>query len=444
MNEITSRFLPQEDALRRELHNEVHARPSARVRLPALIVYVAVLNAGVSREQEWAHLRLLPGHADLSLESLQGNFLRLRCDHFTVKWERHTEFTRYSIVQSLPENADWGADGPALAPHVATGTEWLRGLPGQTIGAIHLGMLQTDLADPDLMAKAQAWLGEGTVLASRMGNTTEGLPHSCILTHFQIGADGFERMLVLAPDGTTEARAGRISQRLLELETYRLMALRGLPVAKNLSAMLSAAETQLADITGLLESKGETDQALLDLLVSLAARIERATAEHGFRFSATRAYDTLVSQRLAELRERPISGTQTLGEFMQRRLSPAMATVQATEKRLASLAERVSRSSALLRTRVDIATEAQNQVLLEKLTKGQTLQLRLQSTVEGLSIAAISYYVVSLLLYGAKALHAAGMPIQPEVAVGVLVPLVLWGVWRTTRKIHEKLKSAGH
>jgi uncharacterized membrane-anchored protein len=251
-------------------------------------------------------------------------------------------------------------------------------------------------------------------------------------------------MLVLAPDGTTEARAGRISQRLLELETYRLMALRGLPVAKNLSAMLSAAETQLADITGLLESKGETDQALLDLLVSLAARIERATAEHGFRFSATRAYDTLVSQRLAELRERPISGTQTLGEFMQRRLSPAMATVQATEKRLASLAERVSRSSALLRTRVDIATEAQNQVLLEKLTKGQALQLRLQSTVEGLSIAAISYYVVSLLLYGAKALHAAGMPIQPEVAVGVLVPLVLWGVWRTTRKIHEKLKSAGH
>jgi uncharacterized membrane-anchored protein len=444
MNEITSRFLPQEDALRRELHNEVHARPSARVRLPALIVYVAVLNAGVSREQEWAHLRLLPGHADLSLESLQGNFLRLRCDHFTVKWERHTEFTRYSIVQSLPANADWGADGPALAPHVATGTEWLRGLPGQTIGAIHLGMLQADLTAPDLMAKAQAWLGEGTVLASRMGNTTEGLPHSCILTHFRIGADGFERMLVLAPAGTTEARAGRISQRLLELETYRLMALRGLPVAKNLSAMLSAAETQLADITGLLESKGETDQALLDLLVSLAARIERATAEHGFRFSATRAYDTLVSQRLAELRERPISGTQTLGEFMQRRLSPAMATVQATEKRLASLAERVSRSSALLRTRVDIATEAQNQVLLEKLTKGQALQLRLQSTVEGLSIAAISYYVVSLLLYGAKALHAAGMPIQPEVAVGVLVPLVLWGVWRTTRKIHEKLKSAGH
>jgi len=444
MNEITSRFLPQDDAQRRELHNEVHARPSARVRLPALIVYVAVLNNGVTREQEWAHLRLLPGHSDLSLESLQGNFLRLRCDHFTVKWERHTEFTRYSIVQALPAHAGWGAELPELSSHVVTGTDWLRGLPGQTIAAIHLGMLQADINQPDMIAKAQAWLGEGAVLASRMGNTTEGLPHSCILTHFRIGADGFERMLVLAPEDTSGTRAGRISQRLLEMETYRLMALRGLPVAKSLSPMLSAAESQLADMTGLLERKGESDQALLDLLVSLAARIERATAEHGFRFSATRAYDVLVSQRLAELRERPISGTQTLGEFMQRRLSPAMATVVATEKRLASLAERVSRTSALLRTRVDIATEAQNQVLLEKLTKGQALQLRLQSTVEGLSIAAISYYVVSLLMYGAKAMHAAGVPIEPEVAVGLLVPLVLWLVWRTSRKIHAKLKDAAN
>jgi len=442
MNEITSRFLPQEDAQRHELHNEVHARPSARVRLPALIVYVAVLNDGISREQEWAHLRRLPGHEDLSLASLQGNFLRLRCDHFTLKWERHTEFTRYSIVQALPAHADWGATLPELASHVATGTDWLRGLPGQTMAAIHLGMVQADMAAPDLIPTAQAWLGEGAVMASRMGNTTEGVPHSCILTHFRIGADGFERMLVLASDGTSEARAGRISQRLLEMETYRLMALRGLPVAKNLSSMLSAAESQLADITGLLERKGESDQALLDLLVSLAARIERATAEHGFRFSATRAYDTLVSQRLAELRERPVSGTQTLGEFMQRRLSPAMATVQATEKRLASLAERVSRTSALLRTRVDIATEAQNQVLLEKLTRGQELQLRLQVTVEGLSMAAISYYVVSLLLYAFKGLKAYGVPIHPEIAVALLLPLVLWSVWRSRQKIHEKLHES--
>ena len=436
---MNARYLPLDDEQRRQLHNEVHARPSARVRLPALVVYVAVLNDGIGREQEWAHLKRLPGHADLALERLNGNFLRLRCDGYTVKWERHTEFTRYSIVQALPAHAGLGATSPELASHLVTGTDWLRNIPGKTVAAVHLGMLMAEPNEPNPVALAQAWLGEGAVVGSRMGNTTEGLPHSSVLTHFRMGEDGFERILVLAPADTSEARAGRISQRLLELETYRLMALRGLPVAKSLSPVLSQAEAQLADITARLESKGDSDQALLDVLVSLAARIERATAEHGYRFSATRAYDTLVRQRIAELRERPIAGTQTVGEFMQRRLSPAMATVEATAQRLASLSERVSRTSALLRTRVDIATESQNQVLLEKLTRGQELQLKLQTTVEGLSIAAISYYVVSLVLYGAKALNNLGWSMHPEAVAGLSIPLVLWGVWRLTRRVHEKL-----
>lgn len=212
------------------------------------------------------------------------------------------------------------------------------------------------------------------------------------------------------------------------------MALRGLPVAKALGPMLTQAETALVSITARLENKSASDQELLDTLVSLAAGVERATAESVYRFSATQAYYTLVGQRIAELREKAIPGTQTIGEFMQRRLSPAMATVAATAQRLSSLSERVARTSDLLRTRVDIATEVQNQQLLEKLTRGQEMQLRLQSTVEGLSIAAISYYVISLLLYGGKALKAAGVPINPEMAAGALVPVVLWVVWRTTQR----------
>jgi uncharacterized membrane-anchored protein len=166
-------------------------------------------------------------------------------------------------------------------------------------------------------------------------------------------------------------------------------------------------------------------------------------AEHDYRFAATRAYAAIVDQRLDELREQPVSGTQTVGEFLQRRLSPAMATVTATAQRLASLSARVARASALLRTRVDIATEAQNQQLLEKLTRGQELQLRLQTTVEGLSIAAISYYVVSLLVYGVKAAKAAGLPVDVEMATGALIPLVIWSVWRVTRRVHQKLKAGG-
>jgi uncharacterized membrane-anchored protein len=430
-------LLPADDAQRVSLHNEVHARPSARIRLPALIVYVAVLNEGVTREQECEQLRRLPGQEGLTPQDLANNFLRLRFTGYTVKWERHTEFTRYSIVQPLPANVNLGDLTPQLLIDPVVPPEWLRQIPGRTVAAIQLAVLEGNLNDGDsLLARARNWFDGRSVVASQMGNG-----HSWAVTQFYICADGYERMLVITPPDTTETRVGRVTQRLLELETYRLMALRGLPVAKQLGPMLSEAEAALSEITGRMERKATTDAELLDTLVALAAKVERETSEHMYRFSATAAYNALVTQRIAELREKAIPGTQTIGEFMQRRLSPAMSTVAATSQRLASLSERISRTSALLRTRVDIATEAQNQQLLEKLTKGQELQLRLQSTVEGLSIAAISYYVVSLLLYGAKALKAYGWPINPELAAGALVPVVLWAVWQTTRRVHASLHS---
>jgi uncharacterized membrane-anchored protein len=430
--------LPADDPLRIALHNEVHARPNARIRLPAFIVLVGVFNNGVSREQEWEHLKRL--QPNLMLEEMQGNFVRLRLGAYTLKWERHTEFTRYSLVQPLPQDAGLDAQDPELLSFLALPDGWLAAIPGRTFAAVKLIMLHDDLSDPQQsLRKARHWFGEHTVVASRMGNPA----HSLVVTDFHLRPSGFERILVLAPEATSDTRGGRISQRLLELETYRLMALRGLPVAKAVGAQLGLAERELADITAALQNKAAQDQTMLDRLIGLAASVELITAEHSFRFAATAAYDKLVRERIAELRESPISGTQTIGEFMQRRLSPAMATVAATAQRLSDLSERISRTSALLRTRVDIATEEQNSQLLAKLTKGQELQLRLQTTVEGLSIAAISYYVVSLLLYLGKAGKAAGLPIHPELAAGALIPLVLWAVWRTNKKIHEKLHS-GH
>jgi uncharacterized membrane-anchored protein len=431
-------LLPADDPQRASLHNEVHARPSARIRLPAFIVLVGVFNEGISREQEYEHLRQL--QPDLPLQEMQGNFLRLRLQDYTLKWERHSEFTRYSLVQSLPASAGLGSQEPELLSHLKLPEGWLAAIPGKTFSAIKLVMLQDELSDPQLaLERARHWMGDFPLIASRMGQPA----HSLVATDFRLRESGFERMLVLAPPGTSMSRAGRISQRLLELETYRLMALRGLPVAKFVSSHLGHAEKVLSDIIDSLEQQDSDEQALLSRLVGLAAEVERMTAAHAYRFAATAAYDKLVSERIVELRESPISGTQTIGEFMKRRLSPAMATVAATSKRLTSLSERISRASALLRTRVDIATEEQNRMLLEKLTKGQELQLRLQSTVEGLSIAAISYYVVSLLLYAGKAGKAAGLNIQPELLAGSLIPLVLWLVWRATRRIHAKLDSLG-
>ena len=427
-------LLPPDDPLRQVLHDEVHARPPASLELPALVTFVAVLNADVTRAQESDHLRRLPGQADLPVEALESNFLRLRLEGYALKWERHSEFTRYTIMQPLAAS-DSVREPAAVAASLAVPVQWLRSIPGTTIAAVQLAMVHGDLLEGGpLMNLAQAWLGGSEIVAAQLGNG-----HSAAYTEFKISPDGFERMLVVAPLGTSQARAGRISQRLLEIETYRMMALRGLPVSKELSPQLGQAESLLAQVTARLEGHNASDQELLDQLVALAARVERYIAEHSYRFTATQAYHGLVTQRIAELREKVMPGTQTIGEFMQRRLSPAMATVAASAQRLATLSERVSRTSALLRTRVDIATEMQNQQLLEKLTRGQELQLRLQTTVEGLSIAAISYYVVSLLQYAVKALIGAGLPLNLEISVGLCVPFVLWGVWRITRRIQAAL-----
>lgn len=437
---IQHNILPSADPHRTLLHNEVHARPSQRIRLPALVVCVAVISDDVTLEQECRHLRRLPGQEALIAEYMQSNFLRLRLQGYTLRWERHTEFTRYTLVQPLPESAQLGAAEPELLSSLVLPEGWLAGIPGQTLAAIKLVMVNGDLNRPEeTLSLARNWFGKRPVVASLVGRNR----HSLAVTDFILRDSGFERMLVVAPTETSESRAGRIAQRLLEIETYRLMALRGLPVAKQLDPELENAEQQLANITAQLENKAASEQELLDSLISLAVSVERATVEHMYRFTATHAYDKLVSQRIAELRERAIPGTQAIGEFMRRRLSPAITRVKTTAQRLVSLSERISQTSALLRTRVDILTEAQNQQLLEKLTRGQELQLQLQRTVEGLSIAAISYYVVSLLLYVTKAGKAAGLPVHPELAVGIMIPIVLWAVWYVTQRIHGKFtKSA--
>jgi uncharacterized membrane-anchored protein len=433
-------FLPANAALRMTLHNEVHARPAARIRMPALVSCVAVLNAGITREQECAHLRKLSGQEDLQPEALSNNFLRLRLSNCTLKWERHTEFTRYSIVQSLPSEADPARTVAVselnLPQKLAVSVEWLRDIPGQTIAAILLVMVESEhIEAPQRLAQTRAWFGEETFLVSQLG-----LGKSWAATQLRVGADGFEHILVISPPGTSESRSGRISTRLLETEIYRLMALQGLPVAKALGGFLSECETALVDITTQLDGKSASDERLLDTLVSLAAKVEQTTATHGYRFSATQAYAVLVNQRITELREQPTNGVELIGHYLQHRFSPAIATVAATERRLQALSERIFRASALLRTRVDIATEQQSRQLLERLTRGQELQLRLQATVEGLSIAAISYYVVSLLLYVGKAVNGLGYAFNPEIAVGLSIPLVVWLVWRGTQHIRNAIR----
>jgi uncharacterized membrane-anchored protein len=436
------RLLPPDDSQRAQLYTELHARPIANIALPSLIVSIAVLNAGISRGDELAHLQRLPGQSHLGLGDVESNFLRLQFATHTLKWERHSEFTRYSLVFALPAGTEITQDPDHLRSQLDLNADWLHAIPGQTIAAIELWMLSASWDDKSaLVEAAKPWMQIDPhspyepVLASLLGREN----HSMVLANFQLRSDGYERMLALAPSGTSAVRCGRVAQRVLELEIYRLMALRGLPAAKLLAPQLAIWEQQLSGLNADLVNQSLPEEPLLADLIALAADVEKSITSHAYRMSATNAYHEIVQQRLDEMREQAVEGTQTLGRFLDRRLSPAMATVSATQRRLTQLSERIARTSALLRTRVDIATEKQNQQLLEKLNRGQQLQLRLQATVEGLSIAAVSYYAVSLMLYASKALKAAGLPLHPEILTGALIPIVIAVVWYITRRIHRHL-----
>ena len=240
----------------------------------------------------------------------------------------------------------------------------------------------------------------------------------------------------------TERQAGRTVQRLVEIESYRMMAMLGLPVAKEVGNWLYSGETQLAE---LMERIGqartpEDERSVLAALSGLAAEVENSVARTTFRFGASRAYHGLVMQRIDELRESRLPGLPTLQEFMQRRLQPAMHTCEAISRRQEELSGRVARNSQLLRTRVDIELERQNQELLGQMNSRAKLQLRLQETVEGLSVVVLTYYGSQLVQYlakGTKDLHHVNPDIVTAISIPVIAGIVAWG----TRRMRKKLAA---
>jgi uncharacterized membrane-anchored protein len=312
--------------------------------------------------------------------------------------------------------------------------DWLAALPGQLLVGVHLELEARDA--PQRGEKALSRLfGTDNIAGSVVSGGA-----AAVWMDFAVQADGFGRVL-LQDRGLRPRQAGRLVQRLFEIETYRMLALLALPLARRHGAELSRSGERLTEMTARLAAiEGLADERrLLGELTRMSAEVEDMAATASYRFAAAGAYDALVRRRVAELREARFEGMQTIGEFLERRLAPAMATCEAVAARLEARSDRVSRASQLLRTRIDIALEAQNGELLRSMDRRARLQLRLQQTVEGLSVAAISYYLVGLVGYAAKAAKAAGVALDAELLTGLSIPVVVglvgFGVWRLRRLV---------
>ncbi len=406
--------LPANHPLRIQLNDEAHARPPELLVAPTRLSYLAMFSDTGAREGGFGAVCALAERYGVPPPAKGANHYSADLGPFRLKWERHTEFVRYKfiIAGAGPEPFD----DPAIA---AVPADWLAQLPGQVMVATHVALLPGDSDEASPLATARRLFPGNVLVGSAVSSGA-----ASAFADFRVRPDGFSRLL-LQDRNLTPAQAGRVVQRLVEIDTYRIMALLALPVAQALAPQVARCEREVAEITAAMVTARDQDEpVLLERLTRLAAEIDSRQADNLFRFSAAFAYDGLVLRRIQELREVRIPGLQTLQEFTERRLAPAINTCRSVAGRQEELSRRVARATQLLATRVSVTRERQNQSVLEAMNRRVRLQLRLQSTVEGLSIAAVTYYIVGLVGYAAKAFKAAGGHIDPELTMGFSIPVV--------------------
>lgn len=390
---------------------ELHARPFAPAQTPHRVLHFAFQVAPLEAEEDRARVgRLADGGSHPS--AWQEDKRHLSLDGGRIRWERHGEFISYTLQVPLDADAAWPAE---LTP------------PGRLVVAVDLQLIAEGLRSP---AMVQASIVDGRAVIS---------------TDFAPSADGFVEITIINRDMADDV-AGATVQRVLEIETYRCLALLGLSVAEKAARAMSAIEYELPGLMEKMASASslEANRMLLDHLTAMTLELERSSASTHFRFGATRAYAELVRLRLEALKERTDHGGPGLASFFSRRFDPAIRTCATTSDREANLARKLTRAAQLLRTRVEIALESQNRDLLESMGNRLQLQLRLQQTVEGLSVAAIAYYVASLFHLLVSGLRSVAPAIDPELTTAFSVPLIVLAVALAVRRIRRNHREMDH
>jgi uncharacterized membrane-anchored protein len=421
-------FHPEREAL----FNELHARPFPVLATPAILTQLVLLPDPQTPDAEYRHLLELCERHAVMPPSRQSSCYYQNFGEFELRWERHAEFSSYSMICQDRDEAPFARTALALLP-----AGWLGQLPGQLIGATHIEIVHAPENPPSPNDMRMHF--EGQRLISSLVNGDKAR----LWTAYRIHADGAGRILI-HNQGLNPCQSGRLVRTLFEMEAYRMMLLLALPPAKAIAPQIRSMDQQLAGaIQQINKIRGLDDERqLLSGLSELAARIEQLSADNNFRFSAARAYHELILNRLDELREEEYPGLQTFSEFLKRRLTPAWRTCEAVDLGLDDLSRRIDRASELLRTRIDLTIETQNQQLMQTMNRRSHAQLRLQQTVEGLSVAAISYYLVGLCKYVAESAKAVGLIESSTLATGIAVPVSVTLVWLGLRRLKRRLHAA--
>ena len=371
-----------------------------------------------------AHIDALAATAEIMVP-VADKYAVLRFGETTLVWERHTEFATYTLLRSgdfdapfapahfEPPMAAITADMPgrSCAPPRSRWSRAIRPIRPQTNASPGSRRRRRSCAMSPMARRESCPISACTRMA------TDG----CCCSIAPLSGDEPAQLVL----------------RLQELGNYRNMALLGLPLAQHLTPTVTRLESRLADLTRAVSERISEDDKLLDELTYLSAELARLVAETRYRMSATRAYAQISSDRLASLRIGPVRGHQTLADFTERRLTPAVRTCDSFSARLEDLSQRAAWTSELLRTRIDISLAKQNRDLLASMDRRTHLQLRLQQTVEGLSVVAISYYLVALIGYLLGAVPGLRHDRAMAATVPVVLAIVTMALVRLRRRLHD-------
>ena len=408
--------------LRATVLGEVHARPFHPVSTPRRILHFAFLTDAVQTMEARKGLAAYCEARGVEGPPPSGKHARIDLGATVLRWENHAEFTTYTWEFAAQS-------GLAFNPPANLLASVMSGLPQP---GPHLVSVDLHLMPPSDDIAIETLFDPSSLTASMVDNGA-----ASVATDFRTDPSGFIRIL-LQDHSLTPNRAGALVQRLLEIETYRLLALLGLPYAQAQTPKIQTIEGRLTEVSTLMtKSSGlESDHQLLDELMGLLAELEAQSASWTYRYGATRAYENIVQERLVTIGESPKAGWPTIAGFLSRRMAPALRTAQMLDARQSELGQKLVRAANLLRTRVDVEIEQQNRDVLRSMNDRTRMQLRLQQTVEGLSVAAISYYIIGLGTYVIKGMKDSGLiNVDPSVATAALVPVVVLFVWWVVHRI---------
>jgi len=424
----------QPHPLREALYDELHIRPFHNIETPQQITHLTACAQPADQDAVFELLCELCRRYNVNPPQTGAVTYHQDFGSFTIHWERHVEFYALTIMQPT-------VDASHPFQHAAIDllpADWLSKLPGQMVSAFHL-LLDDQRLDYAETALNRYFEGHRVVISQVKGGKAR------VFTAFKLHGDGYGRFII-RDLGLNPSQMGQLVRRVLELETYRLLALISLPIAKRIAPQMVEMDHNLAKLLKLvtnLESIRE-ERDLLEKLTGIEAQLETYRAETNHRFSASRAYFELVQDRLEGLAEDGVNGYFSISEVMSRRLKPALRTCESLQTWMEDLSKRVERASDLLRTRVNLNLQEQNRSLLSAMNRRSQLQFRLQETVEGLSIAAISYYVVGLFGYLFNGLPLDQWGLSKKALLAACIPLVVVSVWAVTQRIkHRLIKNPG-